>query len=636
MRLLNSETLEMKEFYGEIPPYAILSHTWGDEEVTFQDFHSPDREKKKGFDKILGCCQQAQRDRIDWTWIDTCCIDKTSSAELSEAINSMYAWYRDSEVCYVFLEDVSFSFDQPEQDRQKFAAARWFKRGWCLQELIAPLRTEFYAQDWCEIGTKRNMGSQIENITGIPADVLQASDRNLHRHTIAEKMSWASERTTTRIEDGAYCLLGIFGVHMPLLYGEGGTAFRRLQEEIIKQTEDYSFLLWSIKGTWLFRKDESVLAPSPCFFFSEGMELQEVQRDGSAGPSIPATFRDIVVPTQAEQLGSMSQWWVPPRMTSRGLNVCMPLSPISADIQAWVAYANERPLWFLWTRCLFKGRLVGILLGADETPGGFKRYRRSRYGLSRLFLMPNLEVSPGSNPMTANIKGSLWNKWQPLRSEIYLQAAHDGPSGQRSRLDANSRSNLDVIISPTAQSRMWTISGGNHVYDLCFTTETITKGPRKGEKRLHVTGLRLVQGGAICLGSGEPKFNLFCVERLEMSFTGITDNSPTRTPVTLHVRLRAGDVESPKCKLCLAVSPQQTFYGWNLASDRDALCLPNGMVLTAAIKVHTRAGPEIANTSVGTASTLSSYPRSSSTWFSIHIDLRVPPSAPEGMKQISS
>ncbi|KAK4457239.1 heterokaryon incompatibility protein-domain-containing protein, partial [Cladorrhinum samala] len=243
MRLLNANTLEMKEYYEQIPPYAILSHTWGEEEVTFQDFQSrSDREKKKGFTKITNCCLQAQRYSIEWVWIGTCCIDKTSSAELSEAIDSMYAWYRDSQVCYAFLEDVLAG--NLKQTQREFAFARWFTRWWCLQELIAPLRIEFYGRDWVEIGTKYSLRYEIQRITKIPLEVLVYWNLKHSSSTIAQKMSWASERKTTRIEDQAYCLLGIFGVHMPLLYGEGRAAFRRLQEEIIKQTEDDSIFLW--------------------------------------------------------------------------------------------------------------------------------------------------------------------------------------------------------------------------------------------------------------------------------------------------------------------------------------------------------------------------------------------------------
>ncbi|KXX74108.1 Vegetative incompatibility protein HET-E-1 [Madurella mycetomatis] len=237
---------------GLVPPYAILSHTWGDQEVTFQEIDMPEREKKKGFAKILGCCRQAQMDLIEWVWIDTCCIDKSSSAELSEAINSMYAFYRNAEICYVFLEDVPGP--DPNFPLDQFVAARWFTRGWCLQELIAPCNVEFYAADWAEIGTKLSLCNVIENITAIPESVLIGGE--LAQCSIAQKMSWASTRRTTRIEDEAYCLLGIFGVNMPMLYGEGRRAFYRLQEEIIKQTEDYTFLLWTLMPHGLVPDDE--------------------------------------------------------------------------------------------------------------------------------------------------------------------------------------------------------------------------------------------------------------------------------------------------------------------------------------------------------------------------------------------
>ncbi|KAK4125716.1 HET-domain-containing protein [Parathielavia appendiculata] len=168
MRLLNAKTLELAQFAGEIPPYAILSHTWGAEEVSFSDITSPERDKKKGYAKILGCCRQALMDTLEWVWVDTCCIDKTSSAELSEAINSMFAWYQGAQVCYVHLEDVLASHPGFVFPEQEFRAARWFTRGWCLQELIAPATLEFYTADWHNIGSKFSLCGLIEEIATIP------------------------------------------------------------------------------------------------------------------------------------------------------------------------------------------------------------------------------------------------------------------------------------------------------------------------------------------------------------------------------------------------------------------------------------------------------------------------------------
>lgn len=159
MRLLNATTLNLVQFTRDIPTYAILSHTWGDQEVSFQEIELPERDKKKGFAKILGCCAQAVEDSIEWVWIDTCCTDKTSSAELSEVINSMFLWYHRAEVCYVYLEDVTFASPLLGP---AFRSARWFTRGWCLQELIAPHAVEFYSADWREIGTKLSLCGIIQ------------------------------------------------------------------------------------------------------------------------------------------------------------------------------------------------------------------------------------------------------------------------------------------------------------------------------------------------------------------------------------------------------------------------------------------------------------------------------------------
>lgn len=249
MRLLNTSSLILKNFPGLIPPYAILSHTWGDGEVTFSDMQDGSSciEQLPGFDKLMGFCRQARQDGYEWVWIDTCCIDKSSSAELSEAINSMFEWYKTSTVCKVYLADVKatnsadMSLDTALND---LGNSRWFTRGWTLQELIAPANVEFYDANWIEIGTKRSLVSVIHAITGISRSVLLNAD-NIGYRSVGERLSWASSRKTTREEDMAYCLMGLFDVHFPLVYGEKAAAFRRLQEEILKKHNDFSILLWS-------------------------------------------------------------------------------------------------------------------------------------------------------------------------------------------------------------------------------------------------------------------------------------------------------------------------------------------------------------------------------------------------------
>jgi hypothetical protein len=287
MRLIDVETYQIREFFGDkIPNYAILSHTWGTEEVTFQDmagldagrsaFHGRDDfhhqiSSKQGYKKIMHTCKEAIKDKLGWAWVDTCCIDKSSSSELSEAINSMFEWYRRSSVCYGYLSDIAAWQPRSALDSHKeslLKPSRWFTRGWTLQELIAPRRMKFFGRDWRFLGSRRDLGTFISNITRIPIGLIDGegyfgSSLSLDDFSVAQKMSWAATRQCTRIEDSAYCLLGIFDINMPLLYGEGEKAFRRLQEEIFKGTDDHSLLAWTIKLDQVGWKLGSVFADSP-------------------------------------------------------------------------------------------------------------------------------------------------------------------------------------------------------------------------------------------------------------------------------------------------------------------------------------------------------------------------------------
>ncbi|KAF1849254.1 HET-domain-containing protein [Cucurbitaria berberidis CBS 394.84] len=250
MRLINCTTLQLEEFCGSnIPAYAILSHTWGTDEVSLGDFtlDQAAARTKEGYRKIAFTCQQALQDGLNYAWVDTCCIDKTSSAELSEAINSMFAWYKRSTTCYAYLTDVL----EADVDTN-FPHSRWHSRGWTLQELIAPRVVRFYDRDWNGLGTKEEHADWISEITSIDKGVLRVrwnyfnSEVELSSFCVAKRMLWASHRETTREEDMAYCLLGIFDINMPLLYGEGSRAFIRLQEEITKKLDDDSILAWHL------------------------------------------------------------------------------------------------------------------------------------------------------------------------------------------------------------------------------------------------------------------------------------------------------------------------------------------------------------------------------------------------------
>ncbi|KAI6102875.1 heterokaryon incompatibility protein-domain-containing protein [Pisolithus sp. B1] len=263
----------LKELNDEDTRYAILSHRWG-AEVGYEEMTGlmkmegrkrDEVRQRAGYQKIIESCKQAKKGGYEWLWIDTCCIDKRSSAELSEAINSMYRWYQNAQVCYAYLNDVDESTFPTEQDNNKFDKSNgwpeWFVRGWTLQELIAPKKVEFFNKAWVRIGNKRRLAPKLERITGISCSVLtdSFSGRGL---SVARIMSWAAHRKTTRVEDRAYSLMGLFGVNMPMLYGEGKKAFRRLQLEIIREFSDQSIFAWNPRTP----RRGSVLAEDPSDF----------------------------------------------------------------------------------------------------------------------------------------------------------------------------------------------------------------------------------------------------------------------------------------------------------------------------------------------------------------------------------
>jgi hypothetical protein len=238
MRLLQLQeggALSLVEFRGNnIPPYAILSHTWrsDNEEVNFQDVERCAYDTKVGYHKLSFCGEQAKKDSLDYFWVDTCCIDKTNFTELSEAINSMFKWYRDATKCYVYLSDVNRgeTSEVVRHWKPAFRKSRWFTRGWTLQELIAPKAVDFYSSDGAFLGNKQTLQQTLHEITGIPNAAFQ---EDLLRFNLDDRMSWLGKRETSVEEDLAYCLLGIFDIHMPLIYGEGRDhAMRRLRKEI--------------------------------------------------------------------------------------------------------------------------------------------------------------------------------------------------------------------------------------------------------------------------------------------------------------------------------------------------------------------------------------------------------------------
>lgn len=271
MWLLNTTSFQLDNFEGDSkPPYAILSHRWQGDEVTFKQVLKRRTSSITGWHKVRKCCEQAREDGYSYAWIDTCCIDRKSSAELSEAINSMYQWYQRSDVCYAYLHDVVDALD--------LTASEWFTRGWTLQELLAPRKLIFMDCEWKSLGSREDHSFAIEARTGISRDVLNdfdPQDGGYAAPCIAQKMAWAAGRRTTRVEDRAYSLLGIFGVHMPLLYGEGEAAFYRLQEELMKSSNDLSLFAWRAAPSSF----SGVLAKSPDAF-ADLFGMRSFEEDG--------------------------------------------------------------------------------------------------------------------------------------------------------------------------------------------------------------------------------------------------------------------------------------------------------------------------------------------------------------------
>lgn len=315
MRLLDTKKLEVVLVREDaIPPYAILSHTWGPNEVSLQDmngFRAKTKQRnREGFKKIIGAAKLAASHTYRWIWIDTCCIDKTSSAELSEAINSMYRWYENARVCYAYIEDSPT--DQHEAnsnleahpDTWTLQNARWATRGWTLQELIAPKEVRFYSKEWKFMGDKRDpsVHNTLMRATGIEAGVL-LGQITVAEVSVANRMKWASKRLTTRPEDMAYCLMGLFGVNMPLLYGEGRVrAFIRLQEQILKTTDDQSIFAWQLHSHEEEQSMYGLLATSPSYF----EDIRSIYH----------------MPTGVQSTSS-----VPWSMTNKGLNVQLYIRP---------------------------------------------------------------------------------------------------------------------------------------------------------------------------------------------------------------------------------------------------------------------------------------------------------------------
>lgn len=352
MRLINTDGPKehLLEKYVDprnvLKPYAILSHTWVREpnkELEFNDIrdagdNDAKAAKARSAPKVSKTCELAKSRNISLAWIDTICIDQNSSSDKSEAINAMYRYYQGAEVCFTYLSDVdgygeALKDPKPDQPdtadmkalRERFSAARWFKRGWTLQELLAPPEILFFDKKWKLLGSRSELCNTIAKITRIDPQVLQDS-KQIWSHSIAQRMSWAAGRETRRPEDKAYSLLGIFGVNMPMLYGEGDRAFTRLQEEIIRISDDHSLFAWSRFGD----QDDS------------GQEGSDRKDSGQDDPDHNSSDQDnfaLLARTPDEFAGCANITYIPNRtenypysVNNRGIAIRLRLIPWSVDV----------------------------------------------------------------------------------------------------------------------------------------------------------------------------------------------------------------------------------------------------------------------------------------------------------------
>ncbi|KAK4498320.1 hypothetical protein PRZ48_010978 [Zasmidium cellare] len=365
MRLLNVHSLQLEKYddIEETPEYAILSHRWSKNEMRFGHFQGADwdtlrksaidggKEDEIGIAKILSACAVTKSFALDYLWIDTCCIDGSSSTEVTQAINSMFRWYQRASVCLAYLFDVSTDtselghmIDRRLYARKKtqilrigpFEDSQWFRRGWTLQELLAPPELVFYDHAWRRIGVKTDMTKQIQAATRIDPKYLTGDFEDA---SIATKLSWVSDRTTTLPDDMAYCMVGILGVSMDTRYGEEERAFMRLQELLIEKVADDSIFAWT----------DPTLSPS------QGL--------GLLAPS-PACFRNSSkIHSRGPNYNRKTQ---PPQITSLGLRLSAP---------AGLSALSKRHVLFLDCWEAERGSLhaVTILLGKDKN-GTWRRY----------------------------------------------------------------------------------------------------------------------------------------------------------------------------------------------------------------------------------------------------------------------
>jgi hypothetical protein len=472
-----------------------------------------------------------------WQWIDSCCIDKSSSAELSEAINSMFKWYENSQVCYTYLNDVPVGEDH-ERENSAFRNSKWFTRGWTLQELLAPQTVVFFSHGWFEIGTRTSLGPLISAITNIGENHL---NKGSHIPSTAQKFSWASRRQTLRIEDTAYCLMGLFGVNMPLLYGEGGKAFMRLQLEIIKVSDDDSIFAWVHESPRDYSTNLGLLAYSPSAFHQSG-NIWSGDRTS------------------------------PYSMTNQGLEISLMLIPAQVLEMATSPDEHEGNHFFARLGCYSVSKLLGkeqgykihnVLLRIGRILNEPKFYRR--LWSNKLHQLLSTDIPKQGKMEQILVPQPLQRKMAPRR-EISKLA-----------ISANYHLSNEFVISWIAGSIDTLFFSSNQ----CPRIEKWLPYDNNAHERTLVLkfGINL-----------EPWMAL--VEFKSMS-------SPVEVQDAFIVQIYRHDHELQPVSLILLLpngkSLKEVFYNdhestWNPPSDSATITLPSGLVITAALRTRLRNG----------------------------------------------
>lgn len=390
MRLLNTGTLRIVHFPNPDtrPPYAILSHVWQGDEASYHEIQALSTHPNPlsaAPEKVRRFCAFTRAEGFEWAWLDACCIDKTSSSELSEALNSMFHWYQDAVVCYAYLHDVPDRFDatsatlDDDDLQQSFVDSAYFTRGWTLQELLAPRLLFFVSHDWTVIGTKHSWAPTIHRATGVDLEVLTLF-RPLHKVSLARRMSWAARRCTTRPEDRAYSLMGIFGVNMVTLYGEGAEkAFYRLQEEILKQCiPDQSLFAWGALDLYDVISIQTFRPHPDDTFVQEPIgDTTNAGRLLAPSPDCFACAEDMVPVSQArfaEFLGThLPPHSVETHITGFGIRVTLPLIPIPdhPDIVFLAVLSCQHSSLSDSLLCLYLGRSISAGTSPLHSVGAF-------------------------------------------------------------------------------------------------------------------------------------------------------------------------------------------------------------------------------------------------------------------------